>query len=531
MNDAISISKLPEQMDLYDTDYLSVVDTANMLTGKITIQTLRDLLNYKGAFASISDGVAKTKNNQIFYVYKPEENGDVFKVSPFLRYGVGAVELKDEHGNEIFFYISDKIIKLLIDRVKVLYDQQFKGETVGDFGKSRALTEWKGERGQFDVWPTLSQPLNGAGTSFGGKDYRAFLMVNGNGGIVTQLRDKNKPITRITHTPYVADSGRSGPDGQMTRILKIPANGKTDVNNEYEMEFSTGTGYKPVVKIRHPLIFTGAPGWDSRSITLVDEASFKIDNSIYYQKVPTEASSGTIVPGVDYRVKMARAAEGTTLHIYIRTAQGNFICSLVNSGMNVYISFKVKGDTKYGLYKIFQKAKYYLSGDGANYTHLMVADYKTDPDGNPADLAKTPGVLSADPACGFDSITIIGLPKNVTMVTGTALTDPFNNTTFNLNDAFTLTRAVKDSIKAPNQYIDKTVVTGVNFDAKTTTTEVVKVGNPGFVFDLTYNRNFRYGEGTTTGTSIMNMIVPYEAWDIVHLNFMNPEKMRYGKDD
>ncbi|UQT02953.1 hypothetical protein TOTORO_00900 [Serratia phage vB_SmaS-Totoro] len=530
MNEAISISKLPEQMDLYDTDYLSVVDTANMQTGKITVQTLRDLLNYKGAFSSISDGIAKTKIGQVFYVYKPEENGDNFKVSPFLRYGAGAVELKDELGNEIFFYISDKIIKSLIDRVSVLYDQQFKGETVGDYGKSKALTEWKGERGQFDVWPTLSQPLNGAGTSFGGSEYRAFLMVNGNGEIVTQLRDKNRPITRITHTPYVADSGRSGPDGQMSRILKIPANGKTDVNNEYEMEFSTGNTNKPVVKIRHPLLFEGAPGWETRTITVPDEAKFRPNSSIYYQKIPTEATSGTIIPGVDYRVKMGRSATGTALHVYIRNPQGNFICSLVNSGMSAYLSFKVKGDTKYGLYKVFPKAEYYLSGDGANMTHLMIDGYTTDPDGNPADIAKTPGTAPTDAACGFDNITLIALPKETTMVTGTKLTDPFNNATFNVNDAFTLTRAVKDSIRAPGQYIDKTVVTGVNFDAKTTTTEVVKVANPGFVLDLTYNRNYRFGAPASTVTTIMSMIVPYEAWDLVHLNFMNPEIMGYGKD-
>ncbi|UCR74822.1 putative tail spike protein [Serratia phage BUCT660] len=529
-NNGISISKLPELMDLNDTDFLSVVDTSNLLTNKISVQTLRDLLNYKGAFSSASEGIAKTKSGQIFYVYKPEENGEIFKVSPFVRAGAGAVEIKDELGNEIFHYITDKTLASIISKVDDLKSQGLKGETQGDFGKSKSITEWKGERGQFDVWPTGTQPITGSGISFGGDEYRSFIMVNGQGGLVTQLRNSRVPLTPITHHPYVSDSGRAGADGKMTRIMKIPGSGKSDINNEFEIEFSTNTGLKPTVVIRHPLLFTSAPDWNSRAIIVPDEKNFKQGSSLYYQKIQSEATSGTIVPGTDYRVKMGRSPTGTTLHIYIRSLQGNFICSMINSGMNFYISYKVKGDSNFGLYKIVNKAEYYLNGDGANMTHLMIENYLTDPDGKAADITRTPGTASTDPACGFDTFVLIGLPKTVTMQPGTQLTDPFNNFTLNLTEAFTLTKAIKDSIKAPNQYIDKTVVTGVNFDAKTTTTETVKVANPGYVFDFTYNRNFRYTTAAATNSTIMSAIVPFETWDIVHLNFINPESMGYSKD-
>lgn len=393
-------------------------------------------------------------------------------------------------------------------------------------GLLKSLSEVKGERGQFDIYPTEQDQLSGAGIIVGGEHYRAAMIVNNSGELVTQLYIDGIAATNVTHHPYIAESGRKSPDptAYPTRLLKIPAHNRSGMNNEYDMEFSLGTDGKPIVDIHPPLLASGGADRTTYAIRIPDANKIKTQNILGRFKMPQEFTAGTLVSGKSFIINASLSASGGTMHFQMPYQLGSDICSLINglTGLNSYISFKIRGDTVYGLYKLRNSADYFIDSNVGGRLHVVIDNFTTDPNGQPVTLSNAPGQNATDPTCNYEDIRII--ITNSTLTTGTNLSDPYNSASIVLTtEPLCITKAIKNPHLSPNSTITKSVITGVNFTNSTVTQENILIPNPDYVFDFVYNRNMRYAKPSAPNPSpIENALVPNDASNYVIKIWINP---------
>lgn len=392
----------------------------------------------------------------------------------------------------------------------------------GDIGKAITIDDIAGKRGHYDVYPTTEVPLSGAALIFGGDNYRGVAAVNNNGAMVTRLVYKGVPATDTIHHPYVIPSGRVDETGTELRVMKIPYKNGFGTNNEFEMEFGLKNSGQPQIIVRPPKIASNL-GDDSLAITLADEKKFTSNKSFAVVKVPSETAANTLDPKVSYIVRAGRAASGT-VHFKFNLNNSEELVTAITSGQYFsYISFKKIGSAGYGLYPLIGNGQKYADGV---WLHIASDAFTLEPDGTAIDNANTPGTDNNSPACGYEDITVILSTEKMTG--GVNISDRYNGFHSDVVFPYTFVKAIKDNVRFPLPYINKTIVSAVDFVANKSTSETVAVLNTGYVWGLKYNQTIAGQNNDAKNKNMTEILGQYVSYDYVFMLFYLPNNAGYS---
>ncbi|CAI0888048.1 Uncharacterised protein [Serratia entomophila] len=398
----------------------------------------------------------------------------------------------------------------------------YQQEGNGDIGKTSSIDDVAGKRGHYDVYPTTEVPLSGAALIFGGDNYRGVAVVNNNGAMVTRLVYKGVPATDTIHHPYVIPSGRVDETGAELRVMKVPYKNGFGTNNEFEMEFGLRNNGQPRVIVRPPKV-SSALGNDSLAIELADEKKFISNKSFAVVRVPSETVANTLDPKVSYIVRAGRTASGT-VHLKFNLNNAEELVTAITAGQYfAYISFKKIGAPGYGLYPLVGNAQKYADGV---WLHIAPESFTLEPDGTAIDSANTPGTDNNFPACGYEDIKIILSTEK--MAAGVNLSDRYNGFHSDVVFPYALVKAIKDNVRFPLPYINKTIVSAVDFAANKTTSETLAVVNTGYVWDLKYNQTIAGQNNDAKNKTMTDILGQYAPYDYVFMLFYLPNNAGYS---
>lgn len=406
----------------------------------------------------------------------------------------------------------------------------FQREAPGTSGVEWSIDAWEGQRGEFDVIGTVGQPVSGAAVSFGGDKNRGMLSLSAT-GVPTFGAMMGSWRTAYARTGVTAiDSGRPDLMGESTSVVKFNTPSRITDGDCYEMEIGQDASGNPMVKFATALK-TGqlAPldQWSPpRTLRVADENRMVVGSEIFCKfRLPIEDVQGSLDPAWNYRAAIG-VSGSNTMHLTFNSRFNAYIVSMINSGLNAYISMRCNTNangndvTKFGLYQLSPNAQFTGGSAIGNAMWLHIAGYTKDPDGRNFVAANAPGTDS-NVRPNYTDVEVYITTATLSPATGLASNNRYNGFSKVLKYDSSTLFAIKDIIGGHSPSKEIYVVTDVTAtkdnDGKvigvTPKYAAIRQHNDGYVYEHSYDRSQANGV-VITPVDYLTCLGARNDWDV-----------------